>query len=489
MEIVTKKYPRLYTSGVLDAFLEIAPQDPNALQKARQQIEGRNYPRAEIAAILHSYNKAIGNDATALLNIEKLKSSECVITGQQLGLMGGPAYTILKAITCLLLARQAQAIPIFWLATEDHDVFEINHTYLIDAIGNLKEYRLNFPKDHFVEDLTLNAKHVEILSDFMQETHLSLAVTEGASYAKVMAAFLAKLFEGTGLIFLEPYLLRPLAQSFFQREICDADAITKILHSTTERFAAAGGEPLLHSQEGTNLFLKVDGFRRKIQRKDKGFAVGDQFFTESQLLKMIETEPQRFSPNVAARPLLQSLLFPTIAYVAGPNELGYYHQLRDYHQFHEVAMPWIVPRLSATLLMPYAADLLEKCKLDPWNEIPAHWHEVFPHLDEGFAHLIEEWQGSALKTFGADADEEMLRRCVRQSAQKIRKRICKARLSKQDIPYYALHFLRNLIHPHGKLQERVLNWLTFQAHFRGNLIDEFLQKADWQTSGHLYCYL
>src|ERR1700722_14421158 len=98
----------------------------------------RNYPRSQLHHLLKEYNQTIGNDQPALENAERILQSEtaCVITGQQLGMMGGPSYTILKGISCLLFACKINAIPIFWLATEDHDISEIDHTYLLDSLGN-----------------------------------------------------------------------------------------------------------------------------------------------------------------------------------------------------------------------------------------------------------------------------------------------------------------------------------------------------------------
>ena len=103
------------------------------------------YPRAQLSECLVKYNQLIGNDSSAVQQAEKLAEdgSVCVFTGQQLGLFGGPSYTILKAVSCILLARELGAIPIFWLATEDHDVAEIDHTYTLDSFGNLEKYRLS----------------------------------------------------------------------------------------------------------------------------------------------------------------------------------------------------------------------------------------------------------------------------------------------------------------------------------------------------------
>lgn len=493
MKIVVQDLPRLHSPNPLDRFLEIPLQDPDGLQQARQNLKGRNYPRSELIHILQDYNESIGNDLSAMRNIHNLSDPEavCIVTGQQLGFMGGPAYTILKALTCLLLAREAGAVPVFWLATEDHDVAEIDHTYLLDALGNLEKFYLPLSKSgESVEDLKLDSHHAHIIAQFLQAVQQK-PIKIDTSYASTMASFLARLFAGTGLVFIEPRYLRKLAVPFFRREIIESDEIQRTLAKTTEALEEAGGRRALAlPAEDTNLFMKLEGGRRnKVRRANGGFLVGGTTYSQAELLNILEKQPERFSPNVAARPVLQSLLFPTAAYVAGPSELKYYLQLGDYHKWHGTAMPWIVPRLSCTLIPPYAQMLLEKCRLNPWEHIPDHWTNFIPELGTGIQEMSDEWHQSAVRHFGKDLEEASLARYVRYYAGKIHRKVLKKRLRKRGIPPHALHLFKNLLHPHGKLQERVLNWCGFQAQTQENLIKAFLDQATWKTEGHLYYYL
>ncbi|NGX43843.1 MAG: putative cysteine ligase BshC, partial [Chlamydiae bacterium] len=333
MKIISRKTPKIYHETGLSSFLEIPPHDPEGMKKAEDQLAGRKYWRKEISDLLLTYNQSIGNDAVAFQKIQELQNDNtyCVFTGQQLGFMSGPAYTILKGIACLLLAREANAVPIFWLATEDHDVGEIDHTYLLDTLGNLSKFHLSLPKDgRFVEELFLTTKHFKVINEFLEAVELPDLIKDlsgETSYTKMMVHIMVRLFSGTGLVFVEPYILRNLASSFFQKEISECDEIMKVLQNTTQKFVEAGGKGALDVSEGTNLFLKMEGkFRCKIHRDGDGFHVGREKFSKEELLIIVESEPERFSTNAAARPLLQSTLFPTLAYVAGPTELTYYHQ-------------------------------------------------------------------------------------------------------------------------------------------------------------------
>lgn len=494
MKIVYRDYPAPH--NLRKEFFDLWPFDPEAMELASQQLVGKDFPRKELGDILMAYNQAIGNDSRALQNIERLRlpNSTFVITGQQAGFMGGPAYTILKAITCILLAREANAIPLFWIASEDHDVTEIDHTYLLDSLGNLHYSHLSLPKEgRPVEDLVLSEKCTQVLKEFclhIKREDLTQNLSVGASYAHFTATILARLFSNTGLLFIEPRFLRRLAIPFFKREILEADAIAKVLNANTQQLEAAGGSAQIQIAQGTNLFLKTeDGYRRKIERRESDFNVGEKSYSPDELLSLVEKEPERFSTNVASRPVLQSMLFPTLAYVAGPSELLYYQQLKEYHHHHGVLMPWILPRLSATLIPPNAAELLAKCGLEPWNKIPSHWHTLMPDLDMGIADMTAEWIQIAHLYFDKDLSSETIARHARYAAQKIQKRVYKTRLHKKAIPYSALHYLRNLLHPHHTLQERVLNWFGFQADTTEDLVQAFLSQADWRSNtGHLYCF-
>jgi len=462
-----------------------------SLEAAQIQVGERQYPREVLVAVLEDYNRRIGNDSNALGQIQLLKDSKrgCIVTGQQLGFMGGASYTILKAITCLMLAREAHATPVFWLATEDHDIDEIDHTLLVDALGNLQKFHIPLPKDgRSVEDITISSHQMEAVSHFVKALDIpEIPLEEGISYSEAMLKYLVKLFAGTGMVFLEPYLLRPLAVDFFRKELILSDEIASILKKTSKNLE----EQPIEVGDGTNLFLKVgdNKLRKKISRLGGQFEVDTHTYEENELLDLLEDNPHLFSTNVAARPVLQSLVLPTLAYVGGPSEIAYHYQLTDYFRFHDVPMPWIVPRLSATVVTSYAASLLKKCGVEPWDPVPQHWDQVLPDIEQHVNQMSQDWQKAAKEHFSEDLTDEVLSRNIHQAAMKIQKKIYKARLHKHKIPYYSLHYLRNYLHPHHALQERMLNWHGFQVSSQENLIAEFLEQVKWQTKGHLYCEL
>lgn len=403
------------------------------IQLKLKAIGAQSYDRQKLAQILDTYQHQLHEDKESKKSIEKLRKSDsvCVITGQQLGFMGGPSLLILKAISAIYCARKWNAIPILWLATEDHDIDEINHTFLIDSQGNLKKYRIKFPKRKFVEDLILDESDLQVIRQFSEDLNFpekieKIKVERGDSYALTMAKYLAALFEGTGLLFVEPRLLRPLAHSFFKSEIENREEIYQILKRSE------GTDPILDFKRNElNLFFKGENQERiKIKYENKVFKVGSNEYQEKEILDLLENHLENFSTNVAARPLLQSALFPTLAYIAGPTELNYYKQLIEYHHFHQIAMPLIIPRMSCTFLPSHPFKLLKSEGIQPWEIEATKPKEISPQ---------------------------------------------------------ELHYLKNLIKPHNKSQERTLNWWQFQSSTAENLIEELVDETPWPYPEHLYC--
>lgn len=435
---------------------------PNAEQDVRKQISARSYPRQALADLLQNYNQQLGVDGYSIKNLERLRddTSVCVLSGQQLGYMGGPAYTILKALQAVLVAREMQAVPLFWLATEDHDIAEIDHTYLLSPVGNLDRYRLSLPRSGVaVEDLILQPQHIEEIQLFLRKVNRStllerIPFAPGMRYAEAMARLLTTLFAGTGLLLLEPYLLRGLARPFFAKEITASKEITDLMQKNHSESS------LLPVSQDTHLFVKKEKIRSKIKRTEKGFSIAGEEYSETTVLRWIEEQPELFSTNVASRPVLQSHLIPTLAYVAGPTEIRYYRELQPYHQFHQVPFPLLLPRMSVTFIPQLAEEYLKKCQLNPWEKIPSSLNQTMPYLEEsrGVKHRMHT---AATHLY----------------------------LQELGLPTYTLHYLQNLLHPLEKPQERVFNWFAFQGQTEENLIQQLLKSCDWRAAGHHYCFM
>lgn len=472
VEIVDE--PKIYSKGVLDSFLGPLPFAAHSADEARNLLENRSFPREELASILRGYNLEIGHDGSTLQQIDKIKdpTSVCVVTGQQLGLMTGPMYTIMKAVTCLQVAQEYNAIPIFWIESEDHDIAEIDHTYYQDLKGNIHRSKLSYSYDHrMVEDLKLTSEHIQEIDSFLSSLGLSYPLPEeGERFMTAMARLLANLFKGTGLVLLEPYLLRPLSKNFIKRELTEADRFEKALQTTSEKMSSHRIAPPVDTGNSPHLFLNnKEGKRYRVNFKENSLET---------LLEIADTSPERFSFDVVSRAAFQTEILPTLGYVAGPTEITYLAQFQDYFKAHELETPWIIPRLSATLISSEAQKIL-KTPISKLSE---------DHKKSG-----EEWkekaQESARTLFDHTLPETWLDKELERESNRLINKSIKTVLQNEGIPSHAMHLINNLLHPHDQLQERVYNFMFFQSQTDEPLIPALLKQLSWKTEGHHYLYL
>ncbi len=455
MRLCLQESPQIYPEFGKNPFLSIESYADSVHKKSSQ-----TYPRQELVKILTDYNEQIGNETESVAAIQELLHEDkfCVVTGQQAGFMTGPAYTILKAITCLQVAKEHNALPIFWLATEDHDIEEIDHANTIDEKANLKKNHITLARDgRSAEDLLLTEQNEETISQYLCKHGIELPASSDDTYCNVMARLLVKLFKGTGLLFIEPKSLRGLSKDFFLKEVVEHRQIKDLLSQATEELKEAGFRaPIRIFENETNLFLKNDNnIRSRISVTEEGFVSNYQRFSKQELISLIDSQPQLFSANVAARPLFQCKVFPTAAYVAGPTEIQYHRQLVKYFEYHGISLPWVVPRISLTFVTKQAQQYLDFIKLRPWDDIPKQWKKIYPDITTA---IKKKEQKNDIKLF----------------------------LENTDIPYNALHYLNNLLRPNQHLQERTLNWLWIQSQTNENLIQELLTKVSWNAPGHYY---
>lgn len=438
---------RIYTPSERDALYEEAPLSPGGFKRAVERNSRLSYPRETIVKALVEYNREIGNDVAAENAAFTLLQPDvhAVVTGQQPGLMGGPCYTILKAISALSIAKRYGAPAIFWLASEDHDLDEAASTFSVDEAGNLKKYRL----DHLIrgvalEDIQLGERGFEVVNTFLKEMKVPFDLPFNPSYSKTIATFLSRLFRGTGLIFIEPNCLKTLCIPFFKKEIHKVAEVHSLFQREKEAGAAFNVDIPFPKDGETTLFLKSEaGKRERIRWEGREFSAGGQKLSQEELFAIVERDPARISSSVMSRPVMAAEVIPTAAAVLGPGELNYFLGLKNYFRFHDVFMPWLIPRVTSTFIFREDSELLKGHGLDPVKFIEA--------LDRG---------------------QEQI-----------------AMLKGSGIGGKAINRIQNLLTPHGKTQERLLNWFTFQSKYSGNLVMELLDQADPEDSRHRLIYL
>jgi len=342
------------------------------------EIKKINYPaerRQAVAAILERQNREFGAGEKTLANIERLRQgAAAVVTGQQVGLFGGPTFCILKALTAVLMAEKAGAVPMFWLATEDHDLDEIN-TVNLAAGDHLQKFTVNVPHREgapvgtiaFTDEITAATQQVEAL---FGKSEISELLTEsyrkGETFGTAFARFYTKVFSDMGVVFLNPLdkELHRIANPVFRTALEKSEEINQALMTRNHKLEAAG----YHAQvkvtpSHTLCFYFEDGARTPVRHQDGEFFIGERKLAAAELLNEAERCPEKFSANVLLRPLMQDYLLPTLCYIGGPAEVAYFAQIEVVYRNLAGRVTPVVPRIFATLIEPRIAKLMDRYQL------------------------------------------------------------------------------------------------------------------------------
>jgi len=486
-----------YISGRASArsFYEHGPLDfPEALT-ARWAYP---FPRAEVAALLYSYNASLGADAQTLAHVEALAESNtfCVITGQQAGFMGGPAYTAIKIATAIRLARCLEvelgikAIPMFWLATEDHDFDEINHTYYMRADGEVGRVRFDWsgagqPISRLpVSESVLDAYQTYIRAlpagPNLDQVIAWFGPDGERNYGEWQARTWLKVFAGQGLVIVEPRVLRPAGGAFFQRALRGANEIAHRLTDVAEHLDAAGYAALLTSEDAGQLYTFDDDGRRI--RVDA---------PKEHIGRAIEM-PDRYSTDAALRPLFADVLLPVLVSVLGPGEIAYQGMLKPLYELLGIPQPILMPRKSYTVVSASDVECLERYGLTvedllaPDLDLDAAFRNAVPASELALFARARQGLGDALSPLrpyleGIDPSldrtwSQTLYNATR-ALSKLEERALKARMSQLGMSKRELRALRNVVLPRGRPQERVLPLPHFVSRFGPGFVQTLLSAG------------
>ncbi|SEI65464.1 bacillithiol biosynthesis cysteine-adding enzyme BshC [Deinococcus reticulitermitis] len=369
-----------YRRGELGDFIRLGPGDLAAAQaEARPDVD-----REALASALRAYHVGLGTlDAHTEAALARLAhpASRVVVTGQQAGLLSGPAYSVHKAADAALLAQalsteDVPVVAVFWVASQDHDAAEVASTTLLDRSERLHRLSLDLPggvpvgRIPWKEEWTAQVRGLLHAFDAPAEhkaavlAQVERALRPGGSYADVFARLIHSLLAQAGLLVLDPLhpALARLMVPALARELSDPLASSERIEDAAARLAQAGYVPQLRRPAGaTNLFLEEDDGQRRLLRFDgKAFQTSTQTYTRADLLARLEADPSRLTPAAGLRPAVQDTLLPTLAFVVGPGEIAYGAELREVYPLHGLQQPLLWPRLSVTWLEPNVARLLRR---------------------------------------------------------------------------------------------------------------------------------
>lgn len=447
-----------------------------------------------------------------------------VTTGQQPGLFGGPLYTVHKTLSALALARRleslldAPVLPLFWIASDDHDWDEAHHTYLLDAANELHRLALDGdagphrsmgrrPLDGAAE--TALSELMELLppSDFRPALmeRLKDAYADGTvagAFARTLAGLFGEL--ELGLVDAQDPVVRELGAPVIRRELERAGAHEAALRRQTERLEALGYEAQVPILPGAvNVFYEDEEHgRERLLREDGAWQLraSKRSLTDAELWSLHEERPERFSANVVLRPVLESAVFPTLAYVGGPGETRYLAQTGCLFEAHGVGMPVVFPRFGVTLIEGKVRKVLDKFGLTESDLLARPVHEVVSEVvrddvpeavQAAVARLRESLQEGYQAVYdAAESIDPTLKgpifaarnegfKAISDVEKKIRHHVkLNEETELEQIEKAAINLA-----PEGRPQERVLNVHQYLARYGDELIPAILERMEVELDG------
>jgi len=500
-------------------------RDPDVRRDTARAAARRPADRDVLADVLLDQNERWGLDAATRSHIEALRDPEsiAVVTGQQVGLLTGPLYTLYKTITTLQLAEEwaeqtgRTVVPVFWVEGEDHDFEEIATAHVLrrneivsldyapgteDNPGAVGRLALTDEIGDVIEDLDDALPPSDFKPSVMERVRD--AYQPGTQIEDAFTRLLRSLFEDDGLVFINPddARLKALSRPLFRREIEDPATPAARIDAASRALRDRGYHAQVTARP-TNLFWLGDDGRWPLDLGDDGtfqLRHTDRTFARTDLLDCLNAAPERFSPNVVLRPLMQDYLLPTAAYVAGPGEVSYFAQYGDVYDWAGLDMPLVHPRASASLVEGKVQKVLDKYDLSVPDfrdgleplfqnvvvdamevDVDAVFSAVVPQLHRAINELKPEVE-AVDRTLGASA--EAARAAIVDEMENLKQKVVRAEKRQQDEVRAQLQKAHVNLRPNGTLQERVVNVLYYLNKYSPDLLDDLRHTLRTDASSH-----
>ncbi|WP_240676079.1 bacillithiol biosynthesis cysteine-adding enzyme BshC [Botryobacter ruber] len=470
----SEKLQPFYNRFPAPEVFEVQLKEKHFSQEQRQTLQ---------QVLLEQYKTVTEVNPKVQQNIELLlqPNTYTVTTGHQLNIFTGPLYFVYKIITAINTCRVLQEkypdynfVPVYWMATEDHDFAEINHF-------NLFGKRYEWQTEQAGAVGRFSTAGLEQLLDELPEKFpvFEEAYRNSKTLADATRAITHALFGDYGLVSIDgdhPVLKQALTP-VIEKELTE-NLSHKLVSETSAQLEQAGYKPQVYPRE-INLFYLKEGLRERIVQEGEQFNVlnTDISFTREEVLQRAKEHPEEFSPNVILRPLYEELVLPNLAYVGGGAEVLYWFQLKKLFETYEVTFPVLMLRNSALYIGRSNASRMHKLGLEPevlfkdYVELKKHMSLVL-HEEEisleaqreqvaaAFAQveqLAQEIDPTLTKSVGAEAQK------ATNTLQMLEKKISKARDNKHEQTFKQLENLKEKLFPGGSLQERYDNLLSYRT--------------------------
>jgi bacillithiol biosynthesis cysteine-adding enzyme BshC len=489
--------------------------------------------RKELCHALERINRNWGAGEKTLANIEQLRDEKTVaiVTGQQAGLFTGPLYTIYKAMSavklaCCLTERGVSAVPVFWIATEDHDYDEVATAEFINCNCSLDSVTTSshiHKPNYSVGSVRFDNSIDETLKDFFAlqpDTEFILDLKKivedsyqsGKSYGDAFARMMTVLLGQYGLIFLDPLdeKLKKLAAPLYSQAASNAPEIAKVLVARSKELESDGYHAqVLVTEDSFPLFYHTDDGARFALTKttDDKYKIKDhtEEFTIDELTKLALENPTRFSPNVTLRAVVQDYLLPTIVYFGGAAEIAYFAQTAEAYRLLERPITTILPRASLTMVERHTWRTLNRYDLkltdlfEGYDNVMTRLVEehlgtetakAFDHADKNINEELDRLQEALKKIDPTLADAlENGRNKINYQLHGLRSRFHKAQLKRDEAAHRQIERAIAALYPNKALQERHISIVSLLARHGQYVVRWIYDAMSLETNDHQVVYL
>jgi bacillithiol synthase len=502
-------------------------------ERAPEVLAAHQTDRNSLCDALQDMNAAWGAGEETLKNIQLLRDSDClaVVSGQQAGLFSGPLYTIYKALSAVKLAgcltqRKTKAVPVFWIATEDHDFAEVAKVEFIGRDCKLAQveaskelHQEGRPVGRVILDSSINTVVDQLLellpsSEFTPDLEVVLRDSwrPGRSYGEAFARMMTSLLGHHGLVLLDPLdpRMKALAAPLYAKAALSAHEIAAAIEARSRKLVEAGYHAQVTASENSfPLFIHDEsGARHALTRSADGKYTTkqtDKAYTAEEISNLALARPERFSPNVTLRAVVQDYLLPTIAYCGGAAEIAYFAQTAEVYRLLERPTTPILPRSSLTMIERHTGRVLERYGLT-LVDLFAGPENVLKRVVE--EHLGAEAAKSFAKTEGAvnsELDElreqlrnvdptladalETGRRKINHQLEGLRTRFHRAQMARDEAAHRQLLRAFDQLYPNKDLQERHINITSLLARHGRYVVDWIYNAINIGSNDHQIVYL
>lgn len=513
-------------SPAVQSFYPRSPQFSEWLKDEAGKISYDSSRRERVTRILERQAKSWNASPKTLANLDRLRhGAAAVVTGQQVGLFGGPTFAIYKALTAVKLADEAtaagvDAVPVFWLATYDHDLAEVNHVEIPGADGVLETLTTS-SKDvagapvssvRFGEDInSIVERAVALLGETEATQLLRDCYRPGQTLGSAFARFYARLFADWGVIVLDPsdLELAHIAQPIYREAVERAEKLCEKLLERGRALEAAGyHQQVKVTDSSVLLFTTRQGARTPISRRGNGGATEfvidgeavNEKLSQQQLMAEIDSHPEYFSPNVLLRPIVEDFLLPTLAYTGGAAEAAYFAQAGVVYEALVGRVTPILPRFSATIVEPKAQRLLEKHEVaitDVFEGSEALRRQIASrNLPRDLQSAFDDAKHSFDANFTAVKERlekldktlvdaaETARSKMQHQLEKLYAQAARAEAQKGELVTRHAESLSQALYPNKGLQERAVGGIYFFARYGNDLLHQLYDTIHSSCHDH-----